>query len=169
MGVDLKKKVNETEEALLKLKNGIVNLQTVLVAFKTDSVKNSTGSQNKESNFERRIGFLEVTKEDSDGQINKLKNQTEIHDKNLMDLRVLAPIGSIVYFTSSSSSITDITNGESTWVKCDGREISKTTYSSVYSAVGNTYGYGSTADNFKIPDMTNKIMVEGIFLIIRIK
>ena len=169
MGIDLKKKVDESEESFVKLKNRIANLQTVIVAFKADSVKNSTGSQIKENNFERRVGFLEFYKKDTDTHFEKFNSQMEFIDETLIDFRLLAPIGSILYFPSSSSGIKNINNSQSTWVKCDGRELSKTSYSSLYSVVGNTYGYGSMADNFKIPDLTANILIDGVILIIRIK
>jgi microcystin-dependent protein len=43
------------------------------------------------------------------------------------------------------------------WVECDGRQLSKTEYSSLYSVIGGSFG--QTTDNFLIPDLRGKFIM----------
>lgn len=62
------------------------------------------------------------------------------------------PIGEIKIL---SYKISPIPTG---WIECDGRSISRTTYSELFSKIGTTYGNVDN-DNFNIPDFKNKTIV----------
>ena len=42
------------------------------------------------------------------------------------------------------------------WLPCDGREVSRTTYSALFSAIGTLYGAGDGTTTFNVPDCRNE-------------
>lgn len=62
-------------------------------------------------------------------------------------------VGSIAYFAGQSSA-------PAGWVLCDGSAVSRTTYATLFSAVGTTYGSGDGSTTFALPDLIDKF-VEG--------
>lgn len=62
-------------------------------------------------------------------------------------------MGSIAYFAGQSSA-------PAGWVLCDGSAVSRTTYATLFSAVGTTYGSGDGSTTFALPNLINKF-VEG--------
>ena len=63
------------------------------------------------------------------------------------------PIGTIVQFGSS--------NAPTGWLLCDGSSISKTTYAALFNVIGTTYGSGSNATLFLLPNTTNRTIRGG--------
>lgn len=47
----------------------------------------------------------------------------------------------------------------SKWSLCDGSEISRTTYASLFSVIGTTYGAGNGSTTFRLPDLRGKTTV----------
>lgn len=45
------------------------------------------------------------------------------------------------------------------WLICNGAEVSRGTYSNLFSAVGTTYGVGNGSSTFNIPDLQGKVPV----------
>lgn len=45
------------------------------------------------------------------------------------------------------------------WLLCDGAEVSRETYSVLFSAIGETYGVGDGTTTFNLPDMRYKVPV----------
>ena len=43
------------------------------------------------------------------------------------------------------------------FLECDGSAVSRTTYSTLYAAVGTTYGAGDGSSTFNVPNLTDKI------------
>lgn len=43
------------------------------------------------------------------------------------------------------------------WLECDGRAISRTTYSALFAAIGTTYGAGDGSTTFNVPDMRGEV------------
>ena len=63
--------------------------------------------------------------------------------------------------TASSSPVGTVTKTASSvapfgWLLCDGSEISRTTYSDLFAAIGTTYGIGDGSTTFNIPDARGK-------------
>ena len=69
----------------------------------------------------------------------------------LINYKNLLPCGSIVNYSGDNAP-----NG---WLICDGSEISRTTYASLFSIIGTKYGSSSTIHNFKLPDLGQRIPV----------
>ena len=44
------------------------------------------------------------------------------------------------------------------WLLCSGNAISRTTYSSLYSAIGTTYGSGDGVNTFNLPDLRGRVV-----------
>jgi len=59
------------------------------------------------------------------------------------------PTGSITMFAGSSAP--------SGWLICDGTELSRETYSSLFSIVGTIYGSGNNTTTFNIPNLKGKV------------
>jgi microcystin-dependent protein len=55
------------------------------------------------------------------------------------------PSGALIMFAGGA-----IPDG---WLLCDGRLVSRTTYSALFSAIGETYGIGDGSTTFALPDM----------------
>lgn len=45
------------------------------------------------------------------------------------------------------------------WLQCNGQAISRTTYSTLYNAIGTTHGAGDGATTFNVPDMNGRVPV----------
>ena len=45
------------------------------------------------------------------------------------------------------------------WLKCDGRAVSRTIYSALYSVVGTTYGSGDGSTTFNLPNFVDRFPV----------
>lgn len=58
------------------------------------------------------------------------------------------PIGSITLWSGTTTP----TN----WLLCDGREVSRETYSELFAAIGTVWGAGDGSTSFNLPDFTDK-------------
>lgn len=62
------------------------------------------------------------------------------------------PIGSIVQYASSGTP-------DEGWLLCDGRAISRQTYSDLFNKIGTAFGAGDGSSTFNIPDLRGKVPV----------
>lgn len=44
------------------------------------------------------------------------------------------------------------------WLPCNGQEVSRTTYATLYAAIGETYGAGDGSTTFNLPDLKDKTL-----------
>ena len=44
------------------------------------------------------------------------------------------------------------------WMLCDGREISRTSYSALYAIIQNAFGYGDNQSTFNLPDLRGRFI-----------
>ena len=61
------------------------------------------------------------------------------------------PVGSVVEWTGTQTP--------QNWLLCDGREISRTTYSELFAAIGTVWGAGDGSTSFNIPDYRDKFVL----------
>lgn len=61
----------------------------------------------------------------------------------------LAPAGSVVPFAG--------TTAPAGWLLCHGQAISRETYSSLFAAIGTTYGAGDGSTTFNLPDLRGRV------------
>lgn len=66
-----------------------------------------------------------------------------------------ANIGSLIPAGTIITSALD--TAPTGWMLCDGAEISRSTYASLFAAIGTTYGAGDTVTTFNIPNLEGKI------------
>lgn len=45
------------------------------------------------------------------------------------------------------------------WLLCDGTAVSRTTYSSLFSIIGTTYGVGDNSTTFNLPDLRGRVPI----------
>ena len=45
------------------------------------------------------------------------------------------------------------------WLVCNGQEVSKTTYASLWDVIGTTFGVATDPNNFKLPDLRGRVIV----------
>lgn len=62
------------------------------------------------------------------------------------------PVGTIIGYPGSGDP-------NSSWLLCDGRAISRTTYSDLFAAISTTYGAGDGSTTFNIPDLRGRVLV----------
>lgn len=60
------------------------------------------------------------------------------------------PSGSMAAFAGSTTP--------SGWLLCDGSAVSRTTYASLYTAIGTTYGVGDGSSTFNLPDLRGRVV-----------
>jgi microcystin-dependent protein len=61
------------------------------------------------------------------------------------------PAGSIVLYGGSTAP--------TGWLICDGSAVSRTTYSSLFTAIGTTYGAGNGSTTFNLPNLKGKVPI----------
>lgn len=65
-------------------------------------------------------------------------------------------VAAISYIGDIKTSVRSANHGN--WFLCDGQAISRTTYATLFSIIGTTYGDGDGATTFNIPDYTNLVI-----------
>ncbi|CAF4430130.1 unnamed protein product [Rotaria socialis] len=63
------------------------------------------------------------------------------------------PIGATLMYAGSASALAD---QNSRWLFCNGSEVSRTTYRTLFSVIGITYGVGNGIDTFNLPDFRSQ-------------
>lgn len=71
--------------------------------------------------------------------------------QNFYSLPFVVPIGGMIDFTGSSVP-------NSNFVFPTGQAISRTTYSTLFSSIGTTYGTGDGSTTFNVPDITGRVV-----------
>ncbi len=64
---------------------------------------------------------------------------------------IIIPVGGMIEFAGSSAP--------TGWLFCDGSAVSRTTYASLFSAIGTTYGPGNSSTTFNLPDFRGRVAV----------
>lgn len=63
----------------------------------------------------------------------------------------LMPAGAISYFAT--------VNAPAGWLKSDGSAVSRTTYATLFAAIGTTFGAGNGSTTFNVPDLRDRMLV----------
>lgn len=75
----------------------------------------------------------------------------ELLSSAVPSVQEIMPAGSIIQ-TARATAPTG-------WLLCDGTAVSRTTYSTLYNAIGTTYGSGDGSTTFTLPNLQGKIPV----------
>lgn len=67
-----------------------------------------------------------------------------------------APVGTVLNFAGPAGSI------PAGWIACDGSAVSRSTYATLFSVIGTTYGSGNGSTTFNLPDIDGTF---GVFII----
>jgi len=59
------------------------------------------------------------------------------------------PAGSVISFAGATAPVG--------WLLCDGAAVSRTTYATLFTAIGTTYGAGNGSTTFNLPDMRGRV------------
>lgn len=84
-----------------------------------------------------------------------ISNQSAETDTKLADLdnsvsAHVVPVGAIMPFAGPSIP--------QKWVLCDGRALSRSSYSQLYGAIGTSYGSGNGSTTFNVPDLRGRVI-----------
>jgi microcystin-dependent protein len=71
-------------------------------------------------------------------------------DSGIIDPSYLVPTGAIMPFAASAVP--------TAWLYCDGSAVSRTTYASLFSYIGTTWGAGDGLTTFNLPDFRNMFL-----------
>ena len=81
---------------------------------------------------------------------------------NYLEIPNITPVGGIVIWSGNESQLPSVTvNGSvvTMWVVCDGRAISRTTYSALFDIIGTKFGSGNGSSTFNLPNLTNRFLI----------
>ncbi len=67
------------------------------------------------------------------------------------------PIGTIAQWAGNGDLIDP--GGVTRWIICDGRNVGRTQYPALFTAIGTTYGTGDGSTTFNIPDGRSRVLV----------
>jgi microcystin-dependent protein len=110
------------------------------------------------------IKYANITKTDiSDSDISySYIHDLEVKKANIDNLNVkhditlnnnpYLPIGIVLPYATDN-------NEPEGWLFCNGQEVSKTTYQSLWLIIGNKFGLASNPNNFKLPDLQGRVIV----------
>lgn len=100
------------------------------------------------------VGKADISYVDSElsTKADKSDTYTKTEIDNLLDNPTITgdtyPIGAIAPYAG--------TTVPQNWLLCDGREVSRTTYSELFAAIGTVWGAGDGSTSFNLPDFTDK-------------
>ena len=177
-------KLNKNTEYLIKVKiitNSGKVVETNAISIKTDELSPPTYTATPDNELYNHEAIVTVTSHCSyctneysidEGKTWKVFPSDEFQIKFLSNGNVLAKTSDSVNTISSSYTITNIDPTPSGTIKihsssavpegyllCDGRAVSRTTYSELFKVIGTTYGSGDGSTTFNIPNLQGKVPV----------
>jgi microcystin-dependent protein len=81
---------------------------------------------------------------------------------NYLEIPNITPVGGIVIWSGDETQLPAVTvNGSvvTMWSICDGRAISRTTYSQLFNLIGSKFGSGNGSTTFNLPDLRNRFII----------
>lgn len=80
-----------------------------------------------------------------------VNGNSNVSGRVYQDAFMLVPPGSIMPYAVSSAP--------GGWLLCDGSAVSRSTYATLFSLIGSTYGNGNGYNTFNLPDMRGRMIV----------
>lgn len=100
------------------------------------------------------VASMSSTKADKVGNATENNVASLTASGNLKDsgipINQLVPSGAVQYFAMDTAP--------SGWLKADGSAVSRSTYSSLFSAIGTTFGNGDGSSTFNLPDLRGEFL-----------
>ena len=140
--------------------NSINNLNTNINSKLGTKADKSTTYTKEETNTAITNAIANKTdKTYVDGQLelkaDKTDNYTKEEVDELLDNPTITgdtyPIGAIAPFAGTTTP--------QNWLLCDGREVSRETYSELFAVIGTTWGAGDGSTSFNLPNLSNRFPV----------
>ena len=81
---------------------------------------------------------------------------------NYLEIPNITPVGGIVMWSGNEDQLPQLTvNGSvvTMWTVCDGRAISRSTYSALFNLIGTKFGSGNGSSTFNLPDLRNRFLI----------
>jgi len=100
-----------------------------------------------------KTNWTDLTTPASADNMNKIEQGISDNDLNKMDNsqgNILCPPGAVMQF-----AMVTVPGG---WLKCNGALISRTTYSSLFTAIGTIFGAGDGSTTFGLPDLRGEFI-----------
>lgn len=90
-----------------------------------------------------------------DNSTSKYPSNKAVNDaiKNVYNIIVNIPVGALMPFAGNTSP-----DG---WLKCDGSQVSRTKYASLFNVIGTLYGSGDGSTTFTLPNFINRTFWGG--------
>lgn len=121
----------------------------------------ASDTQNSLSVLETDIENLET---DIDNKANKVSNAVEDNfaaleangdiknsgENKASIINISSPTGAVTAFAANAAP-----NG---WLECDGSAVSRSTYSSLFSVIGTSFGLGDGTNTFNLPDLRGEFI-----------
>lgn len=107
----------------------------------------------KEFQFDYYIGGSHNYKLVIDSSVSTFTNEVKAKVNEANDVYLDVPIGTIVMWSSKTCP--------THWIACDGSYISRTTYSKLYSVIGDAFSLSSDTDitKFRLPDLRGRFPI----------
>ena len=140
--------------------NSINNLNTNINSKLNNKADKSTTYTKDETNTAITNAIANKTdKTYVDGQLELKADKTDTYTKEevdeLLDNPTITgdtyPIGAIAPFAGTTTP--------QNWLLCDGREVSRETYSELFAVIGTTWGAGDGSTSFNLPNLSNRFPV----------
>lgn len=132
-------------------------MTTIITINPNDSISDSRSDLN--TNFSNlNSDKIETSALDTDTALTansdaKLATQKAVkaYVDSLGGLSGLVPTGSIISYGGSSAP--------ANFLLCDGTEVSRATYATLFSIIGTSYGVGDGSNTFNLPDLRNRTAI----------
>lgn len=155
---DTARRVDALEKSTPKNAFGIVDLSDVAVASPTGGqvlAYNSTTSKWANSTLNMTTTLAALTdvavSTPSNGQLLAYNSTTGKWGNTTQTIPENLPAGSIMAWATSTPP--------GNWLICDGSAVSRSTYASLFAAIGTTYGAGNGTTTFNLPDLRGRVPV----------
>jgi microcystin-dependent protein len=129
----------ETSWNVLGGSNGAANVHAKVLGNRTQWLKDNKADKNGNAANKFKV----ATAEADDEAVNKAQAES-------IASAATVTAGTVVTFATAT-----VPNG---YLECNGAELSRTTYASLFAVIGTTYGVGNGSTTFNIPDLRGEFI-----------
>ncbi len=123
------------------LTNSAIENMEVLVNSAMSSLTSTTSLKaNKNGSVTEKFSVADATSDNHAVSLSQMNNA----------IAPLSPVGSVIWFAGSS-----VPTG---YLLCDGRAVSRSTYSVLFGIIGVKYGVGNGSSTFNLPNLINRFI-----------
>jgi microcystin-dependent protein len=145
--LDVVGNMRTTESTYLATSSGNVGIGTTTPSYNLDVVGNT--------NISGTITNT-VTQPGSNDNSTKVPTTSWVQSAISVNITSLIPTGSVLPYAGKNNAPTG-------YLFCDGTQVSRTTYSTLFNIIGTTYGIGDSLTTFNLPMMMSGNQNAGVF------